>query len=109
MKVLATCEPATGAAASTSILLLLLPLLVANPNKAALSTCIRVLVVEALKSSSIESVICECRGGKARVGELKDALVCVDCGWTNSVALLCRVQMVQSAQMQDRSGCGWAS
>jgi hypothetical protein len=40
--------------------------------------------------------------GEIRVGELKDALVCVDCGWTNSVAPLCRVQTVQSGQMQGR-------
>jgi len=40
--------------------------------------------------------------GEIRVGELKDALVCVACGWTNSVASVCRVQTVQSAQMHGR-------
>jgi hypothetical protein len=42
-----------------------------------------------------------------RVRELKDALVCVDCGWTNSVASLCRVQTVQAGRQagsQDVAG-----
>ena len=38
--------------------------------------------------------------GEIRVGEMKDGLVCVACGWTNSVASLCSVQ-TDSAEWAD--------
>jgi hypothetical protein len=44
--------------------------------------------------------------GELRVRELKDALVCVDCGWTNSVASLCRVQTVQAGRQVVRMWLG---